>query len=192
MNEGWYPLADDYYVADSEAAQRPVRQGDLMVPPTETPLGGKKPWVACLVIHPSCELGSKKYPPDPQVIRVLRLRSASQTTQPDIVLGMREVQGESRVASANTFFLPPISPLDEPMFADFHQPARIPRTDLSADRRIAALSHDARLYFIRRKLYWEQRWLIELKDVLGYERARISNDSAFVGDKPAWAVADSA
>lgn len=190
LSEGWYPPAENYYVAEPDPAEYPVRQGDLMLPPSETPVGSNKPWLACLVIHPSCELGAKSHPPDPQVVRVLALRSASEKSQPDIVLGMREVNGASRVASASTFFLPPVGRLEEPMYGDFHQPARIPRAELSADRRIAALTHDARLYFIRRKLYWEQRWLMELDDVLGFERVRISNDSAFVGDKPAWAESD--
>lgn len=189
-SEGWYPAVEGYYVTEPDPALYPVRQGDLMLPPEETPISSKKPWLACLVVHPSCDLGAKSHPSDLQVVRVLALRSASEKSRPDIVLGMRKVDGEARVASANTFFLPPVARLHEPMYADFHQPARIPRAELSVDRRVAALTHNARLYFIRRKLYWEQRWFMALEDVLGFEKVRIAGDSAFVGDKPEWARSD--
>jgi hypothetical protein len=90
---------------------------------------------------------------------------------------------------AHTFFLPPVGQLAEPMFADFRQPTIIPRADLDPGRRIAALTHDTRVYFIRRKLYWEQRWLMDLGDVRRLEGDRIGHDEHFIGDKPKWAVA---
>jgi hypothetical protein len=190
LSDGWYPPWDRYFVEDPDPADFPVRQGDLMWPPDETPPGSRKPWVACVVIHPSCELGAKTEPPDPLVVQVFRLGSAPDRAQEAIVLGMTPDADGLMVAWAHTFFLPPVGEYSEPMFADFRKVARVPREQLTVERRVGALTHDARVYFIRRKLYWEQRWFFELDDVYGFERTRISGDSAFAGPRPPWAIVD--
>ncbi len=167
----------------------PVRQGDLVHAPEGATTSKGKPWHAALVVHPSCEIVAKSEPPRLQVVRVYRLAESSAKDQERIVLGMQEVDGRVRVAMAHTFFLAPVPGFDEePMYADFRQPHLAPREALSADRRLAALTHDTRVSFIRRKLYWEQRWRLDLGDVRGLEASRIHGDVAFVGPKPNWAT----
>lgn len=188
MSDGFYPVAQNYYVPDPSPNVFPVRQGDLLQAP-EGPTDSKgRPWLACQMIHPSCEIVAKAEPPDLHVVRVIRLSAVSAKHQEAVLRGMSESETGPRVAWANTFFLPPVGNLSEPMFADFRQVARVARGQLAADRRVAALTHDARVYFIRRKLYWEQRWLLDLEDVFRLERGRIGPDPNFVGEKPAWAV----
>lgn len=188
MSDGWYPDADDYYVSDPDPALFPVRQGDLMQPPDDAVDSKGRPWVACQVIHPSCEIVAKAEPPDLQVIRVLLLSSVKGKFHEAILRGLNFVDGSPRVAWANTFFLPPAAGAQEPMFADFRQPRRVPRAQLDVSRRVAALTHDTRVYFIRRKLYWEQRWLMDPRDLFGLEASRIRGDPKFLGEKPEWAV----
>lgn len=149
-----------------------------------------KPWDACQVIHPSCEITAKTEPPKLHVVRVRLLSAVQQKHQRAIVRGFNDVDGSPRIAWANTFFLPPADGVSVPMFSDFRQVARVDRSELMADRRIAALTHDARVFFIRRKLYWEQRWMLSLADVYCLERSRIGNDDAFIGTKPPWAAGD--
>lgn len=188
-SDSWYPLAEDYYVPEPEPEFYPVRQGDVMLSP-EGPSDSKgRPWRACQVVHPSCEISAKRDVRLLQVVRVLPLSSVSAKQQEAIARGFNIVDGAPRIAWANTFFLPPVGHEECPMFSDFRQVARVARSQLHVSRRVGALTHDARVYFIRRKLYWEQRWRLDVDDVFALEADRIGADHNFVGQKPAWAIA---
>jgi hypothetical protein len=189
LTDAWYPVAEDFYVSGATPEMYPIRQGDLMVRPDDVLDSKGKLWHACQVVHPSCEMVAKKDPKELQVVRVYPLATVSSRHQESILRGATTVDGQWRVAWAHTFFLPPVGELTEPMFSDLRQVARIPRDQLAVERRIAALTHDARVYFIRRKIYWEQRWRMDLEDVYGLESVRIGSDLAFIGDKPEWATA---
>lgn len=182
MSDAWYPLADDYYIRAPDPDSFPVRQGDLLIAPE----GVGEPWHACQLVHPTCEVG-KASVTEMHVVRVRSLSTVGPNDQEAIIRGVEYRDGSPRVAWANTFFLPPIGVLGEPMFADFRAVARVPKTQLGVERRIGALTHDTRVAFIRRKLYWEQRWMLHLDDVRRLEATRIRADPAFVGEKPAWA-----
>ena len=49
------------------------------------------------------------------------------------------------------------------------------------------VTHDARVCYIRRTLYWRQRWLVRLDEVRSLEANRISADTTFEGPRPIWA-----
>jgi len=76
--------------------------------------------------------------------------------------------------------------LFEPMYSDFRTVAVIPRDLLNIEHRMAALTHDSRVLFIRRKLYWEQRWLLRTEAVQSLEADRIRMDTRFQGPRPSW------
>ena len=189
MTESWYPLQEDYYMAPI-GADVPVRQGDLLETPSTCLDSKGRPWLACLVTHPSCELVTGKVPMA-QVCRVRRLKDHGRKHQLSIVNGeSQDDEGAFRIAMANTFFLPPIdggTRFDEPMFADMREVRMAPLEELTAEHRVAALSHDARVHYIRRSLYWRQRWLVALSDVRRFEANRIINDPHFKGPRPEWA-----
>lgn len=189
LTDSWYPNEHDYFVQEPDPGDFPVRQGDVMRTTEDLVDSKGKPWLACQIVHPSCEIVAKNEPPDLHVIRVHPLSRLREDHQAKVVLGGDEVEGVLRVAWANTFFIPPVGEIEEPMFSDFRNPALVSRAHLVHDNRIGALTHDARLYFIRRKLHWEQRWLMMIDDVVGYEKFRIGNDAAFIGPRPAWVAA---
>lgn len=193
MTNAWYPSPDDYFAVDQHE-ELPVRQGDLLEAAGSLVSPSGKPWLGCIVIHPSCEIVSDKVE-RVQVCRVRRLRETSHRFQEYIADGQRtDDDGHPLVAMAHTFFLPPASddaPFHEPMFADFREVALVSIEQVSKQYRVAALTHEARVCFIRRSLYWRQRWLLEYETVQGFESDRISDDAAFVGPRPAWAASDS-
>src|SRR5437879_2456886 len=119
----WYLDADDYYVPAAEAAEYPVRQGDLF------PIDGIEhlaDWHACQLFHPTCELN--KNVPELHVIRVEPLDRISGTKQQaEVVAGFSEKDGVFRVAHAHTFFLPPYNDGGEPMFSSFREVALAPK-----------------------------------------------------------------
>lgn len=109
-----------------------------------------------------------------------------------VTYGFSEKDGNVRVAFANTFWLPPAEPAgewSEPMFADFREVACVDRDHFDASKRVRAMTHEARLYLIRRKIYFRYRWNLSIDDVRRTEAERISGDPAFTGPRPDWAAA---
>jgi hypothetical protein len=175
----------DYWVPAGEAAADPVRQGDLF---SDVTVGGEE-WEAALVIHPTCELG-KASVPEIQVARVRRLDAVGDATQrAQIVAGIAEAGGVLRVAFAHTFFVPPVpgTDLHEPMWASLRDIGSAARDQFTVAARAGALTHDARVTFIRRYLYFRFRLAVSFEQVRALESARISADAAFAGPKPDWA-----
>jgi hypothetical protein len=187
--EAWYPAPEAYFLSDAAAAGVPVRQGDVLTAPPGFVDENGQPWHACQVVNPSCEIGAKKNPPTLHVVRIFPLTAHHPKDQVLIALGVdEEFEGGPAVAFAHTFFIPPIGVLEQPMFADFRTVSRVDRSHFAADNRVGAMTHDARVFFIRRKLYWEQRWAMNVGDVQGFEALRIGGDPAFMGPKPPWVV----
>jgi hypothetical protein len=189
-SDAWYPLVEDYYER-SALDEIPVRQGDLLEPLTPCVDAAGDRWLACLVVHPSCEVvtGKSKFV---QVCRVRALSEHDANAQIAIVAGEKVTEGATTIAFANTFFLPPAQesgPYAIPMFADLRQVAMAPTAEVAQPARVAALAHDTRVHFIRRSLYWRQRWLLTTDVVREYEAHRISKDSDFKGPRPDWAPA---
>ena len=182
MSDAWYLDASEYYVGTG-TEEYPLRQGDLIAGPT---VGGE-PWAAAQVVHPTCELG-KRTLREAQVVRVRPLSDAPDDfTRGLLVAGFREEDGERRVAVAHTFFLPPWADGAPPCFASFREIATIP-APIKARSRVAATSHDCRVAFIRRWLYFRFRLAFTFEQVRAWEATRIANDPAFVGPKPTWAT----
>lgn len=165
----------------------PLRQGDVFTAP-ETCLTSKgKRWFACQLIQPSCEVISKSEPAQLQVIRVRPLSDAGKRSQPGVVAGAVDVDGEVRIYWAHTFFLPPVPTSDKPTFSNFRDVQLVDRDALTAETRLGCLTHDARVYFQRRMLYWRYRWAVPIDKVFALEADRIRDDPHFFGEKPAWA-----
>lgn len=189
--DAWYPAADDYWVEQDQEAAYPYRYGDLFNTPAISECKTKKgqPWRAVLVVHPSCELGAKAT--DETEVLVARVYSVSDigATQRDSVrAGWLEREGEILIAHASTFWMPtPHDRLETPdLYADFRRCQRVPLPALSDSGRVGAMSHDARLYLVRREIYFKYRWLVSLEDVRDHERHRISHDPDFAGPRPDW------
>lgn len=181
----WYLDADDYYVPTDEASAYPVRQGDLF----PANFSDIKDWHACQLIHPTCELG-KASVEAVQVIRAEPLaRVESQRQQAEVVAGFAEKGGTFRPAFAHTFFLPPYTDAGLPMFSNFREVAIVPQEDFTIEHRLAAITHDARVTFIRRKIYFRYRIALTFDDVQKLEARRISNDAMFQGPRPPWGAA---
>ncbi len=180
-----YPDAAVYYVPPADAAAYPVRQGDLF---RSIQVGGET-WFGCQLVHPTCEL-TKASVTHVQVIRVRPFTALStDMARSRVTAGLEETDGQLRVAYAHTFFLAPVrggADYDQPMFSDFREVTLIDRHQLLAMTRLAAMSHDLRLYFIRRKIYFRYRFRLQIEAVLDLERTRIANDPAFVGPRPTW------
>lgn len=177
----------DYWVAAAEAAEYPVRQGDLFAN-VQTADGGHLD--AALIVHPTCELG-KASVTNVQVARVHPLDALRDENQRQrVVAGISEKDGGVRIAFAHTFFVAPVegSALEFPMWADFRELALAPREHFSRDARIGTLTHDARVTLIRRYLYFRLRWSLSFEQVRGMEAARIAADPAFAGPHPDWVV----
>lgn len=181
-----YLRHDDYWVPADQAGAYPVRHGDLFGPMT---VADGQAWDAALIVHPTCEL-AKKSVAHVQVARVRGLDELSDDNQRlQVVAGIAEADGDVRVAFAHTFFVAPVpgSALAQPMWADLRDIALADREHVAAARRVGALTHDARVTFIRRYLYFRFRLAVSFEQVRALEAARISTDPAFVGPKPPWA-----
>lgn len=184
----WYVHRSAYWVPAGQAADYPVRQGDLFGPVRV----GSDSWGAAIIVHPTCELGK----PSVGEIQVARVRSLS--ALPDdrqrvaVQAGLNERDGQVRVAFAHTFFVAPVpgSHLAEPMWAHLREIAPAARGQFTREARIGALMHDARVTFIRRYLYFRFRLALSFEQVRDLEAARIGADPAFQGPPPAWATTE--
>lgn len=177
----------DYWVAAAEAGEYAVRQGDLFAN-AQTVNGAHLD--AALILHPTCELG-KASVTNVQVAQVLALDALSDENQHQrVVAGISEKDGGVRIAYAHTFFVAPVegSPLDFPMWADLRELVLATRGHFTKDARIGALTHDARVTFIRRCVYFRLRWSLGFEQVRDMEAARIAADRAFAGPRPDWVV----
>jgi hypothetical protein len=175
----------DYWVPAGEAGEYPVRQGDLFAD-VQAVDGAHLDVVQ--IVHPTCELGKPSLA-TVQVARVRRLDALSEDNQRrQVVAGIVEKGGAIRIAFAHTFFLAPVegSALDAPMWADFRDLLLAPREQFSVESRIGALTHDARVTFIRRYLYFRLRWSLSFEQVRDAEAQRIAADPAFAGPRPEW------
>lgn len=186
MTDSWYLDASDCYVPTADASEYPLRQGDLIAGPT---VGGER-WFAAQIVHPTCEL-AKRSAREIQVARVRPLADLDDDFQRSLVVaGYREVEGQRRVALASTFFLPPWQEDGAACLANFRELASVARSAAAKRKRLAAITHDCRLTFIRRYLYFRFRLAFALDDVRAWEASRIANDPAFEGPRPAWGGPD--
>ncbi|MGZ6709614.1 MAG: hypothetical protein ACXVFN_22055 [Solirubrobacteraceae bacterium] len=177
----------DYWVPAADAGEYPVRQGDLFAN-VQTDDG--TPLEAALIVHPTCEL-AKASVTHVQIARVHPLAALPDANQRQrVVAGISEKDGGVRIAFAHTFFVAPVegSALDSPMWADLRELILAPREQFTQDARIGALTHDARVTFIRRYLYFRLRWSLTFEQVRDVESARIAADPAFAGPRPDWVV----
>ncbi len=177
----------DYWVAATDAGEYPVRQGDLFA--NVQAIGGAQ-LDAAMIVHPTCELG-KTSVKQVQVARIWRLDALPDENQRQrVVAGISEKDGAVRIAFAHTFFVAPVDggPLAIPMWADFREIVLAPREQFTREARIGALTHDARVTFIRRYLYFRLRWALSFEQVRDMEAARIGADAAFDGPHPDWVV----
>lgn len=177
----------DYWGAATEVGGYPVRQGDLFAN-VQTANGAHLD--AALIVHPTCELG-KASVTNVQVARVQPLDALPDENQrQQVVAGISEKNGGVRIAFAHTFFVAPVegSALHTPMWADFRELVLAPREQFTQEARIGALTHDARVTFIRRYLYFRLRWSLSFEQVRDMEAARIGADPAFAGPRPDWVV----
>lgn len=183
MADPWYPGADHYYVPPSEAGAHPLRQGDLIGPVTIN--GVALPIVQ--LVHPTCEL-AKGQLREVQVCEIAPLGALADDFQRScVVAGQRERDGRMMVAFAHTFYLPRVDG-DAGGYADFRHLQLAEVGEIVVGRRIHTMSHDARVFFVRRWLYFRFRIHLALEQVRALEAARIRADSAFVGPRPAWAA----
>lgn len=184
MSDSWYLDAGECYVSADDAGDHPTRQGDVIAGPRV----GREKWLAAQIVHPTCELMKDTV----KTIQVVRVRPLSDLDDDFlrglVVTGYSERDGERRVAVAHTFFLPPWGTEGEPCFANFREIATVPREQAETSERLAAITHDCRVTFIRRWLYFRFRLAFTLDQVRSWEAARISSDPAFAGPKPSWAI----
>jgi hypothetical protein len=184
--DGPYLHRDAYWVPAAHADAYPVRQGDLF---DGVPVADQS-WEAALIVHPTCEL-AKASVRQVQVARVRVLDDLpDQRQRAMVVAGFAESGSVLRVAFAHTFFLAPVpgSSLQEPMWADLRDIGAAPREQFAPERRVGALTHDARVTFIRRYLYFRFRLMLSFEQLRALEAARIRADPAFAGPKPDWAT----
>lgn len=185
MTDAWYLDASDCYVPAADASEYPLRQGDLIAGPN---VDGQR-WLAAQIVHPTCEL-AKRSVRELQVAQVRPLADLEDDFQRSLVVaGYREVDGHRRVSLASTFFLPPWEEDGAACFANFRELTSVPRSAATKGKRLAAITHDCRLTFIRRYLYFRFRLAFALSDVRAWEAIRIANDPAFAGPRPGWARA---
>lgn len=182
--DSWYPRHEHYWFDDATAAQQPLRMGDLV---TGLVVDGGD-WLAALVTHPTCEI-PKNRTKQVQVVRVRSLDEVKDATQQErIILGFETKDGTPRPAFAQTFYVAPVPGASElfggAMFADFNEVARV---DTGRLERAAAMTHECRLHFMRRKLYYRYRWLAEVELVREWEAHRIGSDPTFTDPRPEWA-----
>jgi hypothetical protein len=180
-----YLHRDAYWVPADQASEHPVRQGDLFGDVRV----GEQSWEAALIVHPTCELGR----PSVRRVQVARVHTLDDLPDPrqrlQVAAGFAEVGGALRVAFAHTFFVAPVagSAFDAPMWADLREVGLAAREHFEAGRRLAALTHDARVTFIRRYLYFRFRLALSSAQIRDLEAARIRSDPAFAGPRPDWA-----
>jgi hypothetical protein len=179
----WYLDEDRYWIPDAETDVYPLRQGDLVACPEDSGLG----WLAAQIVHPSCELG-KRSVARVQVARVRPLSDLTDHFSRELVMaGFRETSGHRKVAVAHTFFLTPWSDDGEPCFVNFRELRSIDRASISLDSRVATMTHDCRVAWIRRWIYFRLRLTVTLAQVREMEAERIAGDPAFEGPRPDWA-----
>ncbi len=180
----WYLPAEDYWVAPEAAGAYPHRQGDLFGP---LDMDGAR-WDAALLVHPTCEL-EKASVREVQVVRVHLLSGITSTRQQaEVVAGFSEREQTIRVAFAHTFFVAPPPGDDEPGYANLREVATYPKGRLFEAGRRGAMTHDARVTLIRRKLYFRYRFNIPFEAVRELEARRIAADPGFQGPRPSWAA----
>lgn len=192
MTDAWYPPADTYWVRTDEVDAYPLRHGDVVATPDLDVCRTQKGqlWSHVVVLHPSCELGAKALADTEVVVaRVNRVTDIGAQQRASVRVGFAERDGELVVAHANTFWMPPLPGQgdDTDFYADFRRPQRVPLAALRAAGRVAAMTHDARVYLIRRELYFRYRWLTTVDDIRQLEAVRIAGDPHFVGPRPGWA-----
>lgn len=184
MSDAWYLDADDYYVPTEDTSDYPVRQGDIVA---GFEMDGDT-WPAAQIVHPTCELTKSSV----RKIQVVRVRPLSDLDDDFlrglVVAGYSEQDGHRRVALAHTFFLPPWAASDEPCFANFREIATVPRESADPAKRLAAVTHDCRVSFVRRWLYFRFRLAFDTDQVRNWEAIRIASDPTFAGPKPDWAL----
>lgn len=180
---GWFPGRERYWVPNDETAAYPVRQGDLIQGLT---VDGEE-WDAAQIVHPSCDLGK----PSVERVQVARVRPFAEL--PDdfarrvVAVGYRDRAGSRTVAVAHTFFLAPWPGRDEPAFANFRELATVERGAVSPEARVAAMTHDCRVAWIRRWIHFRLRLTLSPAQVRQMEAERIANDPRFEGPRPEWA-----
>jgi hypothetical protein len=183
----WYPDADEYYVPPDDESQYPTRQGDVFeVRSDVTP----PDWAGFIVVSPSCEVQSKAT--DAQVARLRRVSDLPDEFQRVQVTYGFDTRDPAvvKVAFAHTFWMPPAlddGPLSGDLFANFREVISIPQVAVLPEVRARAMTHEARLYFIRRKVFYRYRWNLTIEDVRTLEEERIASDANFAGPRPLWA-----
>lgn len=192
MTDAWYPPAGGYWVPAGEAGDYPLRYGDVVATPDldVCRTGKGHLWSHLLVLHPSCELGAKAAADTEVVVaRVNKVTDMGAQQRAQLRVGFAERDGELVVAHANTFWMPPLTGQDDDTdwYADFRRPQRVPLDALRSAGREAAMTHDTRVYLIRRELYFRYRWLTPVEDIRQLEATRIGGDPDFVGPRPEWA-----
>lgn len=192
--DSFYPPTAEYWVDPAEAHAYPLRYGDLCATPRVPELRRKtgKYWHRVLVLSPSCEMGAKAT--DSTQVLVARVYAADdgigEKQRAAVRMGWQENGGRRKVAHAATMWLapPPNGPQDRDLFADFRTARPVPLADLRTAGRVAAMTHEARLYLIRREMGFRYRWMVDLEAVRAAEAERIRNDEAFEGPRPDWAL----
>lgn len=142
-----------------------------------------------MVLSPSCELNAKASGDTAVVVaRVNAVASLSSRQHAVVRVGWREEDLVVKVAHANTFWLPPLVNQgdDRDWYADFRRVASVDLQSLTESGRESCMSHDARVFLIRRELYFKYRWNVLIDDVRAFERQGIDGDPNFVGPKPHW------
>jgi hypothetical protein len=179
----WYLDAGRYWIASDAAVSYPLRQGDLVAGFQS----GPAEWLAAQIVHPSCELG-KRSMGRVQVARVRPLSDLADDVSRELVMaGFRDANGYRKVAVAHTFFLTPWSDDGEPCFVNFREMRSIDRASVSLDSRVATMTHDCRVAWIRRWIYFRLRLTVTLAQVREMEAERIAGDPSFEGPRPEWA-----
>ena len=188
--EAWYPHPDAFWVRPAEANQYRFRYGDLFNAPPGCLDANGVPWMAVMVLHPSCDLGAKSKPSRP--ILVARVQPVvghgrDEAAHTRIRAGWAEKDGVVFIAFANACWLsaPPDQP-DFDLYTDFRKTCTVPFEHLGAAGRRAAMAHDARVHVIRGEIYFKYRWKTALADIFAAEGERIRNDADFAGPRPAW------
>jgi hypothetical protein len=168
-----------------------MRYGDVFGTPDSPACAttkGKR-WEHVIVLHPSCELGAKSTGDTAVLVaRVNPVASLSPRQHAVIRVGWREEDLVVKIAHANTFWMPPLPNQvnDVDWYADFRRFASVDLKSLIESGREACMTNDARVYLIRRELYFKYRWNVSFDDVREFERQRIDGDPNFVGPKPDW------
>lgn len=192
MSHAWYPKADSYWVDPSLAVEYPNRYGDVFVTPDHSGCVTSKGqrWLHVMILHPSCEINAKSANDTAVLVaRVNRVTNLGARQHAMVRLGWREEDLMTKVAHANTFWMPPLpNQTDEvDWYVDFRRLVSVDLGSLVESGREACMTHDARVYLIRREAYYKYRWNVSLEDVREFEQQRIAGDPNFIGPRPSWA-----